>query len=176
MHFQNLLHVCFLFDLHKLAFLLMHLLLVFSLFWDDVCSEYLPFWDVRGETARRTSMRPLPPRSTTSEASTVASEMGRKPSSGLPATIGASAPDGIPTRSPSPQPVLLSEQVSGLEQPPSLLPPQELQQPLPVQRPVRAESPVDIDRGAGGKDSLRAGSWERRPPGLLSASFAAEHM
>jgi len=102
--------------------------------------------------------------------------MGRKPSSGLPATISASAPDGIPTRSPSPQPVLLSEQVLSLDQPPSPRPPQELQQTLPLQRPARAESPVDVDRGAGGKDSVRAGSWERRPPGLLSASFAAEHM
>ncbi len=100
-------------------------------------------------------MRPLPPRSTTSDTSTVASDLGWRPSAGLPLAPDAS-PDAA-TRSPSPQPI-----------------PQQ----LTVQQPPKAASPIDIagSVATGGRsDSLRAASGERRPPGLLSASFAAEN-
>ncbi|CAL8467586.1 g7124 [Coccomyxa elongata] len=108
-----------------------------------------------GLALARSSMRPLPPRSTASDTSTVASDLGRRPSAGLPVAPDAS-PDAV-TRSPSPQPI-----------------PQQ----LTVQQPPKAASPIDITGSVatgGRRDSLRAASGERRPPGLLSASFAAEN-
>lgn len=104
-------------------------------------------------------MRPLPPRSTASDTSTVASDLAQMLSYGPPAAPDASPADAAPYRSPSLQLVL--------------------PHPPPVQPPARAESPVDISRAdppaGGGKDILQSGSWERRPTGLLSASFAAKN-
>ncbi|BDA42763.1 probable mRNA-capping enzyme at N-terminal half [Coccomyxa sp. Obi] len=108
-----------------------------------------------GLALARSSMRPLPPRSTTSDTSTVASDLGRRPSAGLPLAPDAS-PDAV-TRSPSPQPI-----------------PQQ----VTVQQPPKAASPIDIAGTVavgGRRDSLRAASGEKRLPGLLSASFAAEN-
>ncbi|KAK9909851.1 hypothetical protein WJX75_008397 [Coccomyxa subellipsoidea] len=112
-----------------------------------------------GVALARSSMRPLPPRSTASDTSTVASDLAQMLSYGPPAAPDAFPADAAPYRSPSLQLVL--------------------PQPPPVQPPARAESPVDISRAdppaGGGKDILRSGSWERRPTGLLSASFAAKN-
>ena len=104
----------------------------------------------------RSSIRPLPPRSTASDTSTGASDLGQRLSYGPPAALDTSATDAALTASPT-QP----------------LPPQ-----LAAQPPPQVESPVEIGRGGPAGDSndcLRSNSWERRPPGLLSASFAAEN-